>query len=182
MRGFPAFPLVVPGVELPPPPPPPILVGVEFPLLQVRSKWVDFCDEEDEILGTLEKFRPGGVVTFLVDAPSTAKDISLPQPFSLSTLLEPSAATMPCVSTDVLITFDILDLPSTNGVISELPSTNGEKNILELPSTNGEKIRQAVPDMKVTLETERAAFMMIIKEEIGDLAVSRDKITDMVMA
>ena len=128
---------------------------------------------------TLEKFRPIGVVTFLVDAPMTAKDTILPKTLSLCTLLEPSAATMPCVSTDVFITDDILDLLSTNGVILELPSTNGDIlelpsingdilelpsincYILELPSINGENLLQAVQDVKATLEIEREEQMIM---------------------
>ena len=43
----------------------------------------------------LEKCRPIGVVTFLVDAPLTAKDVSLPITLCLSDLLEQSAAKTP---------------------------------------------------------------------------------------
>ena len=186
LRGFSAYPHIFPGVDLPPPPPPPISFGVEFPVPHFRSKWVDLCDDEEKNLDTLEKDRPLGVVTYLVDAPLPAKDISLPITLCLSFLLEPSSATTPSVSTDDDITGDYLELPSTNGVILEQPSTNGENNILELPSTNGENILQALHDMKhelkVALEIERAAGKKSFKEAIGDLAVFKDEITDKIMA
>ena len=82
LRGYFAYPLIFPGVDLPPPPPPPISFGVEFPVPHIRSKWVDLCDEEEKSLDTLENARPHGVVTFLVDAPLPAKDISFPITFS----------------------------------------------------------------------------------------------------
>ena len=97
LRGYSAYPPIFPGVDLPPPPPPPLSFGIEFPVPHVRSKWVDLCDEEEKNLDSLEKVRPQEVVNFLVDAPMPAKDISIPRTIFLSMLLEPSAATTPCV-------------------------------------------------------------------------------------
>ena len=49
---------------------------------------------------SLEKARPTGEVSFFVDAPMTAKDISLPTILCLSFLLEQNATKTPSVSTE----------------------------------------------------------------------------------
>ena len=67
-------------------------------------------------------------MAFLVDAPMTAKDISLPTILCLSILLEQNATKTPSVSTESkedFIAGDFLDQPSTSGIILEQPSTNG---------------------------------------------------------
>ena len=90
---------------------------------------IDLYDEDENGHDSLEKARPPGVVSFLVDAPMTAKDISLPTTLCLSILVEQNATKTPSVSTDSKedsITGDVLDQPSTNGIILELPSTNGD--------------------------------------------------------
>ena len=101
LRGYLSRPPVPIGVELPPPPPPllPFSFGDEFPVPRTRAKWMDLCGEEEKGLDSLEKARPPGVVSFLVDAPMTAKDISLPTTLCLSILLEQNATKTPRVST-----------------------------------------------------------------------------------
>ena len=64
--------------------------GVELFVPRVRSRWVDLCEEEDKLMGKLENVRPTGVESFLVNAPLTVKDISLPKTLCLSSLLEAS--------------------------------------------------------------------------------------------
>ena len=74
-------------VELPPAPPPPVCYGVELPGPRNGSDWNELRDESEDMLESLENDCPPGVVTFLVDAPLAAKDISLPKTFCLSVLL-----------------------------------------------------------------------------------------------
>ena len=183
-----------PSVACPfPPPPPPPYCGEEnlepthanacnIGNCNIKRRWEDIsdsdefpftpqadfiCEEEDELLEKLENVCPSCVETFLLDAPLTVKDISRPKIICLSVLLELKAETTPGVSnTDV-----ILELPSINGDFLDLPSINGETYICELQTIISEKIRQARHDMKVTLETECAAFRMTFQEQIGDLAV-----------
>ena len=92
-RGFWARPLVCYSDELPLPPPPPVFYGVESPGPRIRLDWNELCDESGDLLETLESDCPPGVVTFAVDTPLVAKDISLPKAFCLSALLEPDAGT-----------------------------------------------------------------------------------------
>jgi hypothetical protein len=88
---------------------------------------------------SLEKARPTGTVSFFVDAPLSAKDISIPTTLCLSILLEHNATKARGVSTELkeaaitgdgfileqpptsadYITGEFLDQPSTNGIISE---------------------------------------------------------------
>ena len=93
-RGYLARPLVFYGDELLPPPPPPVFYGVELSGIRNRMDWNDLCDENEDILETLEKDCPPGAVTYFVDAPLAAKDISLPKAFCLTLLLEPKAETI----------------------------------------------------------------------------------------
>ena len=68
--------------------------------------WNDLCDENEDILETLEKDCPLGGVTDFVDAPVSAKDVSLPKVCCLTVSLDPVAET---------ITGPLLEPPSTNG-------------------------------------------------------------------
>ena len=131
---------------------------------------------------TLEKVRPAGVVTFLVNVPLAVKDISLPKTICLSILLEPTAVTTPGLSNNDFIIGDILDLPSTNG----------EKNPEVFSASSTDKL-QVLHDMKVTLEIERAEFKRTLKEgmlgsissmaiEKSALGVSEEQIIDNVMS
>ena len=157
------------GVELPPPPPLllPFSFGDEFPVPRTRAKWIDLYDEDENGHDSLEKARPPGVVSFLVDAPMTAKDISLPTTLCLSILVEQNATKTPSVSTESKI---ILDQPSTNGemIILEQPSTNGD-TIPEVFSASSTDKLQVLHDLKLTIANVRAEFKSAIsglKEEM----------------
>ena len=89
-----ARPPVFYDVELLPPPPPPVFYGVELPGTRIGLDWNELCDESEDMLETLENDCPPGVVTFFVDAPLAAKDISLPKARCLSVLLEPEEETI----------------------------------------------------------------------------------------
>ena len=53
-----------------------------------RYRWDDLLDMQEEDC-------PSGVVAFLIDAPMTAKDVSLPKALCLSVLLELDTGTTP---------------------------------------------------------------------------------------
>jgi len=112
LRGYLSRPPVAIGVELPLPPPPPVFLGVELPGPRVRSRWVDLCEEEDELMDTLVFVRPTGLETYLVDAPLTVKDISWPKTICLSVLLDSEAEKTPGLSNIDIIIGIILEQPS----------------------------------------------------------------------
>ena len=120
-------PTVIYGEELLPPPPPPVLHGVETLVNRKRRDWNDICDESE------------GAVTYFVDAPLVAKDVTLPQALRLTLLLVPEA--------------DI-----STGILLEPPSTNGETTpeVFSAPQPN--KLQKQLHDLELTLAIERVEF------------------------
>ena len=130
--------------------------------------WNDSCDENEGILETLEKDCPPGAVTYLVDAPLVAKDISLPKVLCLTLLLESEAD---------IIAGILLEPPSTNGyadcVMEEKSKTTPEVFFASQPiQPKGEdKLQSQLHDLKVTLSNARAEFkraIAVLQEEMVD--------------
>ena len=140
LRGFLSRPPVFSGVEMPPPPPPPVFYGVELPEPRVHLHWDDFLleEEDDWHIG-----KDVGVVAFLVDAPLTAKDVSLPNFLCLSVLLVPdlldAVAVSPLVACDTetrTVEKDVLlsSLPTGCNPIVQNPTVGCGNPIVQNPT------------------------------------------------
>ena len=178
LRGYRLCPPVFTGVELPPPPPPPVFLGVEKPGPRNRH-WDDFWEEEDEDLHIGKADCQAGFVAFLVDAPLTAKDISLPKRLCLSALLEPDlldsvAVSSPIASCDTetrTVEKDVLETFSLSSSVYE------ERNVALLSELGDVKrlvasIRSESDCMRAELEGELKEMRVRHSEEMKKSLVS----------
>ena len=136
LRGYLARPPVFYGVELPPPPPPPVFYGVELPGPRVRVHWDDLLEEvlDSSSFGDAveeENDLPMGSwsdTQYFVDAPFTAKDVSLPKTLCLDLLWaavvpETSFAPPASFETDArTVAMDVLkiELEELKGVLASM--------------------------------------------------------------
>ena len=151
----------------------------------VRSRCVDLCEEEDELMDTLVFVRPTGLETYLVYGPLIVKDSSWPKTICLSVLLESEVEKTPGVS----------NIDITIGIILEQPSTNGESTPEVFSASVPDKL-QVLHDLELTMASERAEFkkaFAVLKEEMlgstssatigkSDIAILKDEIVDSIMS
>ena len=152
-RGFLARPPVpsdlVHCLEFLPPPPPPPVCGAE--LAKKRYHW-------DNCLVEQENDCPSGVVSFLVDAPLSAKDVSLPKILCLSVLLEPDLLDPVAVSSPVAISDT-----ETSTVEKDVPET------FSLPSSVYEERNAALLSELRDVKILVASMRLDAEAEVGNL-------------